>query len=81
MASKEEVVYDLLGIAVSEYAKINVYFADEIINLEKNGNYFCEHCSISFKTALGLKLHSNSMKSCSQQNFKFLSADAINFSE
>ena len=57
MASKEEVVYDLLGIAVSEYAEINVYFDDEIIHLEKSGNYLCEDCSIRFKTALGLKRH------------------------
>ena len=53
MASKEEVVYDLLGIAVSEYAKINIYFDDEIIYLEKSGNYLCGHCSIRLKTALG----------------------------
>ena len=57
MASKEEVVYDLLGIAVSEYAEINVYFDDEIIHLEKSGNYLCAHCGIRFKTALGLKQH------------------------
>ena len=48
MASKEEVVYDLLGIAVSEYAEINVYFNDEIIHLQKGGNYIA---------ALGLKQH------------------------
>ena len=51
MASKEEVVYNLLGISVSEYAEINVYFDEEIIHLEKSGNYLCEHCSIRFKTA------------------------------
>ena len=77
MASKEEVVYDLLGIAVSEYSEINVYFDNEIIHLQKNGNYLYEHCSIRFKTALGLKRHSNSMKSCSQKNFEFLSAEML----
>ena len=77
MTSKEEVVYDLLGIALSEYAEINVYFDDEIIHLEKSGNYLCGQCSIRFKTALGLKRHSNSTKSCSQQNFEFLSADML----
>ena len=77
MASKEEVVYDLLGISVSEYAEINVYFDNEIIHLEKSGNYLCEHCSIWFKTAVGLKRHSISMKSCSQQNFEFLSAEML----
>ena len=35
MASKEEFFYDLLGIAVSEYAEIFVYFDHEIIHLEK----------------------------------------------
>ena len=45
MASKEEVVYDLLGIVVSKYAEINVYFDDEIIHLEKSGNCLCGHCT------------------------------------
>ena len=45
-ASKEEVVYDLLGISVSEYAEINVYFDDEIIHLGKSGNYLCGHCTV-----------------------------------
>ena len=57
MASKEELVYDLLVIAVSESAEINVYFDDEIIHLQKSGNVLCEHCCIRFKTALGLKQH------------------------
>ena len=43
MASKEEVIYDLFGIAVSEYPEINVYFDDEIIHSEKSGNYLCGH--------------------------------------
>ena len=69
MASKEEVVCDLLGFSVSEYAKINVYFDNEIINLEKSGNYLCGHCSNRFK-----------MKSCSQQNFEFHSVEMLSTS-
>ena len=48
MASDAEVVYDLLGISVSENVGINVYFQDEIIHLEKSGNYLSTKHRISF---------------------------------
>ena len=72
--AEAEVVYDLLGISITECAEINVYFNDEVILLEKSENV-CEDCSKNFKTAFGLKLH---LKSCShQQNFEFISAEKL----